>query len=340
MQKPKVIVILGQTATGKSNLAVKIAKKISTRGGPASGWGAEIISADSRQIYRGMDIGTAKPTKKELKAIPHYLINIKNPNEDYSVAEYKKDALNAINKVIASGKIPILVGGTGLYISAVVNNWEIPPIKENKKLRVKLEQKIKKDGLKKVFDELVALDPETAYIVDPKNPRRVIRALEVAILTGKPFSGQRKKGKGLYKILMIGLKLKPEILKNRINKRILEMIKDGLVKEVKNLVKKYDYRCRALDAIGYREIIDYLKKKITLEQAITQMQNNTWHYARRQMTWFKRDKKIKWFPSPSSARAAIPRLLAPRISGQPKQLPPRDNFLFAEKHGRGKSPAR
>jgi len=275
----KLIVIIGPTASGKTGLAVKLAKKFS----------GEIISADSRQIYRGMDIGTAKPV------FPHYLIDIKNPNQDYSAGEYKKDALNAINKIVASGKTPILVGGTGLYISAVINNWEIPKIKENKKLRAKIEKEIKERGLDFVFKKLVALDPETAYIVDPKNPRRIIRALEIALVSGKKFSEQRKIGKPLYKTLQIGLNCSPKALKKRIAQRIKNMIKDGLIKEVKNLVKKYGYNCKAFDSIDYREIIDYLKKKSTLEQAITQMQNNTWHYAKRQMTWFKKyNPKAHW----------------------------------------------
>ncbi|MCX6731797.1 MAG: tRNA (adenosine(37)-N6)-dimethylallyltransferase MiaA, partial [Candidatus Parcubacteria bacterium] len=233
----KLIVIIGPTASGKSALALKLAKRIN----------GEIVSADSRQIYRGMDIGTAKPTKKELKSIPHHLINIKNPNQNYSVGEFKKDAINAINKIIKKGKLPILVGGTGLYISAIVNNLEIPQIKENKKLRAKIEKEIKEKGLNFVFEKLVALDPEAAYIVDPKNPRRVIRALEIAIISGKKFSEQRKKGKPLYKILTIGLNPPPKILKSRINKRIIQMINDGLVSEVKKLVSKYGYKCKAFD---------------------------------------------------------------------------------------------
>jgi len=281
----KIIVIIGPTASGKSALAIKIAKKFN----------GEIVSADSRQIYRGMNIGTAKPTKKELKSVPHYLINIKSPNQDYSVAEYKRDAVSAINKIIKSNKIPILVGGTGLYVSAIVNNLEIPEIKENKKLRAKIEKEIKEKGLDFVFNKLAALDPEAAYIVDPKNPRRIIRALEIAIVSGKKFSEQRKTGKPLYDVLEIELNYSPEALKKRITKRIKNMIKSGLIDEVKNLVKKYGYNCKAFDSIDYREIIDYLRSHISLEQAIKQIENNTWHYAKRQMTWFKKySPKAKW----------------------------------------------
>jgi len=286
----KLIVIIGPTASGKTALAAKLAKKFN----------GELVSADSRQIYRGMDIGTAKPV------FPHYLIDIKNPDQDYSVGEYKKDGLKIIDKIIARGKLPILVGGTGLYVSAIVNNLEIPQIKENKKLREKLEQKIKKYGLKKVFDELVALDPEAAYIIDPKNPRRIIRALEIAIVSGKKFSDQRKFGKPLYDVLEIGLNCSQKVLKKRIAQRIKNMIKSGLISEVKNLIKKYGYKCRALNTIGYCEIIDYLKKKASLEQAITQIQNNTWHYAKRQLTWFKKyNPKTHWIKNYKEAEKLV-----------------------------------
>ena len=292
----KLIVIIGPTASGKSALAIKIAKKFNV----------EIVSADSRQIYKEMDIGTAKPTKKEKIEIKHHLIDIKNPNEDYTAGQYKKDTLNTINKIIASGKIPILVGGTGLYVSAIVNNLEIPEIKENKKLRAKIEKEIQEKGLDFVFKKLVALDPEAVYIVDPKNPRRVIRALEIALVSGKKFSEQRKKGKPLYDVLEIGLNPPSEILKARISKRIKLMIKSGLINEVKKLTKKYGYKCKAFDAIDYREIIDYLRGHINLEEALKQIENNTWHYTKRQLTWFKKyNPKTKWVKNYREAEKLI-----------------------------------
>jgi tRNA-2-methylthio-N6-dimethylallyladenosine synthase len=296
----KLIVIIGPTASGKTALSLELAKKFN----------GEIISADSRQIYKEMDIGTAKPTKKELTSIKHYLINIKKTRENYSVGEFKKDALNAINKIIKKGKTPILVGGTGLYVSVVVNNWEIPQIKENKKIRAEIEKEIKEKGLDFVFKKLVKLDPEAAYIIDPKNPRRVIRALEIALVSGRKFSEQRKAGNPLYDILEIGLNPPSEILKPRINARIKEMVNDGLIDEVKKLVKKYGYKCKAFDAIDYREIIDYLKKKTTIEQTITQIQNNTWHYAKRQMTWFKKyNPKTHWVNPPAGGYKEAERLV-------------------------------
>lgn len=320
-QKPKIIVIVGPTASGKTALSIKIAKKI----------GGEIISADSRQIYREMDIGTAKPVletsdKKQgirktlppvtcrmsLEGIPHYLIDIKNPNEGYTVAEYKKDAVGAIKKIIAKGKLPILVGGTGLYVKAVVDNLDIPSVKPNPNMRLRMEKEIEKSGLEAVFKKLVSLDPEAVYIVDPKNPRRVVRALEVALTTGKPFSAQRKKHEPLFAALKIGTNPSPDVLKKRIFKRVDEMIEAGLVDEVKKLAKNYGARQAAFDAIGYREITDYLRGKTNLKKAIELIKINTWHYAKRQMTWFRKDKEILWVKSEREAEKLVEKFLRPK----------------------------
>lgn len=299
MTKPRLIVILGPTASGKSGLAIKLAKKFN----------GEIISADSRQIYQEMNIGTAKPTKKELKIIPHHLIDIKNPNQNYTLAQYKNDAIKTINKVIKRGKIPFLVGGTGLYIDAVVNNLEIPRVKPNQKLRKQLEKEIETKGLKFLFDKLVALDPESAYIVDQNNPRRVIRALEITLLTNKPFSQQRKKGEPLFDALKIGVGVPPDKLKKRIYKRVDLMIKKGMTKEVKNLLIKYTSKPIAFDAIGYREIIDYFKGKINFEEAANLIKTNTWRFAKRQLTWFRKDKNIRWISSEKEAEKLIKNFL-------------------------------
>lgn len=296
---PKLIVVVGPTASGKSALAVQLAKKLN----------GEIISADSRQVYREMDIGTAKPTKKEIKEIQHYLVDIKNPNEEYTVAQYKKDAMKAIEKIIKSGKLPILAGGTGLYVKAVVDNLEIPEVKPNPKLRKKLEKRIEKEGLETLYRELVAEDPEAAYIVDGKNPRRVVRALEIAITTKKPFSAQRTKGEPLFDALKIGITLPPEKLLKWIETRVDEMVKNGLVNEVKNLIKKYGSTQVAFDAIGYREITDYLNKKISLREAIELMKRNTRNYAKRQMTWFKKDKRIYWIKNQKEVERLVKKFL-------------------------------
>lgn len=291
----KLIVILGPTASGKSEIAIKLAKKFN----------GEIVSADSRQIYRGLDIGTAKPTKKMMEIVKHHLINIKKPNQIYTVWQYKKEAIEKINKIIKKGKVPFLVGGTGLYIKAVVDNLEIPQVTPDWELRKRLELKIKIKGLKQLYHELIKIDPEAAYIIDSNNPRRIIRALEVAIKTKKPFSQQRKRGKPLFEVLEIGLGLNKE----RIKKRIDKMIKTGLVKEVKNLIKIYDKNLPIFDAIGYREIIDYLNEKISLSETIERIKKNTWRYAKRQMTWFKKNKRIKWIKNQKEAEKLIKRFL-------------------------------
>jgi len=295
----KLVAILGPTASGKTNLAIKLAKK----------YNGEIVSADSRQIYKGMDIGTAKPTQKEQSGVPHFMLDIKQPNRPYTVAEYKKDAIKIIRKILKKDRLPILVGGTGLYIKAVVENLNIPKVEANPLLRKKIEQEIKECGLEYVFKKLIKLDPEAAYIVDPKNPRRVVRALEITLLTKKPFSQQRKFGNPLFNVLEIGIAVPKNKLRQRINLRTEQMIKEGLIEEVKSLIKKYGDGQQAFDAIGYREIIKNLKGKITLQEALEKIKTNTWHYAKRQMTWFNKDKKIHWIKDCEEAEKLIKKFL-------------------------------
>ncbi|HEX4104432.1 MAG TPA: tRNA (adenosine(37)-N6)-dimethylallyltransferase MiaA [Candidatus Paceibacterota bacterium] len=291
--KPKIIAIVGPTASGKTALAITLSRAHD----------GEIVSADSRQIYRGMDIGTAKPTTEELRAVPHHLIDIKDPDEEYTVAEYKRDAIAAIEDIARRGKLPILAGGTGLYVKAVLDNLDIPRVKPDPALRKKIAQEIEEHGLEAAFKRLVALDPEATYIVDPKNPRRVVRALEVAETTGIPFTAQRKKSEPLFDACTIGLNPPPEILHERINARADQMMKDGLLKEVKDLVARYDDRLTAFDAIGYREIIAHLRGTLTLEEAVALIKTNTWQFARRQMTWFRNDKNIHWIKSAEANEA-------------------------------------
>jgi len=297
-KKPKLVVVLGPTASGKSALAVRLAKKFN----------GEIISADSRQIYKGMDIGTGKITRKEMRGIRHHLLDIRNPDEPYAVAEYKKDAIRVIRSILRRKKLPILVGGTGLYIRAITENLEIPAVPPNPILRRELEQKLAENGLNELFKELVKLDPEAAYIVDGKNPRRVLRALEVTIISGKPFTSQKQKGPKLFETLKLGLN--PTDLRKRIDGRAGKMIHAGLVQEVKKLVKKYDTSTQALNAIGYREIIRYLKKELNLPQALGLIQKNTWQYAKRQMTWFRRDKEINWVKNEKETEKLVKKFLA------------------------------
>jgi tRNA dimethylallyltransferase len=304
MPKPKLIAIVGPTASGKTSLSLELTRR----------HGAEIVSADSRQIYREMDIGTAKPSWDEMRAILHHLIDIKNPNEDYTVSDYQRDAQAAIADIARRGKLPVLVGGTGLYVRAVLENLDIPRAAADPALRARIERDIAELGLAAVFAQLVARDPEAAYIVDPRNPRRVVRALEVAITTGEPFTAQRRQSPALYDVLKLGLATNlwpPEILRERIDRRIDVMMQDGLVEEVENLVKKYGRACVAFDAIGYREIIDYLNGKISLERAVANMKLNTWRYAKRQMTWFRKDKEVQWIENLEEAEKLLKEFLKP-----------------------------
>lgn len=280
----KVLIIVGPTASGKTALSLLLAKKFN----------GEIISADSRQIYRRMDIGTAKATASEQNGVKHYLVDIRNPDQNYSAGQFKQDAASAIKQISKKGKLPIVVGGTGLYVLALTDNLNFPKVKEDKQLRARIEREIKQKGLDHVFAKLIKLDPEAAYVVDSHNPRRVVRALEVAMLTGQPFTNQRQKSKPLYDFLILGVNKPPQLLKQRIAQRIEAMYRNGLVDEVKKLVADYGYQAQPFDAIGYREVIAYLQGQISLEESIEQMRKNTWRYARRQLTWFRKDKNIFW----------------------------------------------
>lgn len=295
--KPKLIIITGPTASGKTALSLKLAKHFH----------GEIVSADSRQVYRGMNIGTAKPTRAELKSVPHHLIDIKNPNQIYTLAQFKRDAVKTIKQIHKRGRVPFLVGGTALYIWTILENPRIPEVKPNRKLRSLLEKQRKQRGVDYLYNKLIRLDPEAAYIVDPKNPRRIIRALEIIQATGKPFSATRNKGTALFDCLILGIKLPPVKLKARLWQRSAQMLKHGLVSEVRKLVKKYGKNQQSFDAIGYREIIAYLNGKISLPEAALLMNNNSWHFASRQMTWFKK-MPIVWI-NPKQAEDKIKKFL-------------------------------
>lgn len=264
----KVIVILGQTATGKSNLAVNIAKKV----------GGEIISADSRQVYKGLDIGTGKITKKEMQGIPHYLLDIANPKRKFTVVEYRKLVDKKIKKIIAHGKVPMICGGTGFYIDAITKGTIFPEVPPNIRLRKNLG---KKSELR-LFRILKKLDPERARTIDPKNKVRLIRAIEIAKALGKiPKIIEETP---MYKFIKIGLYLPPDKLKKQIEKRVKKMFQEGLLDEIKKL-KKFGVSKKRLKEFGF----EYFEP--TYEKVVTE----TLKYAKRQMTWFKRDLKIKWF---------------------------------------------
>lgn len=287
-----VIVILGPTASGKTDVAVKLAKKIN----------GEIISADSRQIYKYMDIGTNKPSKKQLKTVPHYLINIIKPTENFNAGNFVKLANRKINEIFKRKKIPIIAGGTGLYIKALIDGLIVVP--SSKETRIILTDYYKKMGLLHCNKLLEKLDPETAKIIDKQNPVRIMRAIEICLLTGKKFSDLKKETKKarmnscLQNFLMFGLLVKRDELYRRINCRVDKMVKSGLINEIKKLAKKYSFKNAILqNTIGYSEIVKFLNGKISKKEAIDLIKQNTRHYAKRQMTWFKKDSRILWLES-------------------------------------------
>ena len=282
--KRKIIVILGPTASGKSALAVKIAKKIN----------GEIISADSRQVYKGLDIGSGKITKKEMRGVPHHCIGIVYPKKIFTVVDFKKRADEAIEKIFAKNKIPIIVGGTGLYIQAVVDNIVLPEVKPNWRLRKELEKKTTEE----MFKMLKKLDPERAKNIDAKNPRRLIRAIEITKEIGKMPKLKSMSRRDLD-IRQIGIKLPDEILKINIEKRIKKMLRNGLVAETKKL-RKSGLSWKRLYELGfeYKYPALFLRREISKDEMLAKMLIENWQYAKRQMTWFKRDKRIKWINFP------------------------------------------
>ena len=280
MSKPKVIVILGQTSSGKSALSVKIAKKFN----------GEVISADSRQVYKGINIGTGKITKEEMLGIPHHLIDVVSPKEQFSVALYKELAEQKIKEILARGKTPIICGGTGFYIDAVTKGIILPLVPPNYPLRKKLALMSDRSLMLK----LKKLDPIRAKNIDPKNKVRIIRAIEIAKALGKV--PQITEETPPYQFIKIGLKISENILKKRIETRLKTRLGMGMVKELQEL-RKNGVPWKRLTELGFDQkfIALYLQKKITNEELLENLIKNNWQYAKRQMTWFKRDQEIKWF---------------------------------------------
>jgi tRNA dimethylallyltransferase len=277
--RKKLIVILGPTASGKTELAIKLAKKFN----------GEIVSADSRQVYKGMDIGTAKPTKKEMRGVPHHLLDIASPKRKFTVAQYRKLALKAIEKIQKKGKIPFLVGGTWFYIRAIVDGLVIPEVPPNWKLRRELEKKSPKE----LYKILKKLDPKRAKTIEKENPRRLIRAIEICKKIGKvpPLRFNPLP----YPVLMIGIKRKKKELKERIKKRFFEWLKEGLILEVIKL-RKMGVSFKRIEEFGmhYREIAKYLKGEISEKEMIENSIREIQKYAKKQLNWFKKDKRVKW----------------------------------------------
>ncbi len=285
--KLPLILLVGPTAVGKTELAIQLAERLN----------GEIVSADSRLFYRGMDIGTAKPTREERSRVPHHLIDIAEPDEILGLAVFQQKAREAIADIHARGKLPFLVGGTGQYVRAVTEGWKPPEVLPDKRLRNVLEEMKEERGVKWLYAGLNRLDPAAAAKIDPRNYRRTIRALEVIMTTGRKFSEQRRRGESPYQLITVGLRRPREELYRRVDERIESMFANGLVEEVRGLLAKgYSPTLPAMSAIGYRECVGVVQGLLTEEQAKVQIRRATRVYVRRQANWFKEsDASIQWF---------------------------------------------
>lgn len=285
--RPPLILIVGSTAAGKTELALNLGGRMQ----------AEIVSADSRLFYRGMDIGTAKPTREEMRRVPHHLIDVAEPDETWSLALFQQKATQAIAEIQRRGRLPLLVGGTGQYVRAVTQGWTPPEVKPEDRLRAELERLADSRGKDWLHDKLKRLDPEAAENIDMRNLRRTIRALEVVLTTGRRFSEQRAQAESPYQLLTIGINRPRAELYARIDARIEAMFKAGLLEEVRELLRKgYSVDLPSMSGIGYRECCLVLEGKITEEEARVQMRRATRAFVRRQANWFKPDDpEIHWF---------------------------------------------
>lgn len=285
--RPPIILIVGPTAVGKTEIALQLAERLD----------GEIVSADSRLLYRGMDIGTAKPSPTEMARVPHHLIDVANPDQIWNLAVFQRAAQEAIASIHQRGRLPFLVGGTGQYIHAVIEGWDLPQAAPDPRLRQALERWSEEIGPFNLHQRLAVLDPQAAESIDPHNLRRTIRALEVILSTGRRFSSQRQRKPALYQALQIGLTRPRTELYARIDARIEGMIEAGFAEEVKRLlVQGYSPRLPTLSAIGYAEMIRYLQGTLTMDDAMMLMKRRTRVFVRRQANWFKEtDSSIHWF---------------------------------------------
>ena len=298
MQKDKVIVICGPTASGKTALSIELAKKVN----------GEIISCDSMQIYKDMNIGTAKPTIEEMQGIKHYLLDFVSPNERYSVADFKKDAKNAIKEILSKGKVPIIVGGTGLYLDSLIYEIEYQNIEFDENHRKKLEQEVEEKGLEELYDKAKKIDPVAIEKISKNDKKRILRILEIYHATGKNKTEQEiesRKNEVEYDYKVYAISWDREELYARINKRVDLMIEQGLIDEVKNILQKYEQFPTAMQGLGYKEVVDYLQSNCTKQEMIEKIKMETRRYAKRQMTWFRKNKQTIWIQGNNSIQNNI-----------------------------------
>lgn len=290
--KKPLLVVLGPTASGKTAFSLRLALEID----------GEIISTDSRQIYRYMDLGTDKISSQIRAKVPHHMIDIRDPDESYSLADFQRDAKRIIADIHRRNKVPMLVGGTGLYISSIVNNYQMPEAPPDQELRTELETELEKEGAESLHKMLEELDPLAASKIHPNNHRYLIRALEINLTTARPTDEQKQTSACPYEVFQIGINWPNEVLFDRINRRIKEQVENGLVEETQNLYNRYDKRLPSMTGLGYKQIIQYLDGDLTLDEATDLICKETKEYARRQRTWFKRDQSIFWVEGEQLAR--------------------------------------
>lgn len=304
MKKPEVIVICGPTASGKTALSIELAKKID----------GEIVSADSMQIYDEMDIGTAKPSKEEMQGIKHYLIGNVKPDQRYSVSEFKKDAIDAIEEIIKKGKKPIVVGGTGLYINALVYGIDYPEVNIDFKYREELERRVENEGLETLYKEAMKIDEQAMKNISINDKKRILRVIEIYKETGKTktkMEEESRKNPIPYDYKIYTIDMPREILYERINKRVDLMIENGLEDEVKEIYEKYGRKlCTSVQAIGYKEVISYMEGKCTKQEMIEKIKMESRRYAKRQITWFKKVEGIVYLDGQANMEENIKTILS------------------------------
>ncbi|WP_309478669.1 tRNA (adenosine(37)-N6)-dimethylallyltransferase MiaA [Brevibacillus agri] len=313
-QREKLVVIIGPTAVGKTQLSLDLAQQFN----------GEIISGDSMQVYRGMDIGTAKAEPAELALVPHHLIDIKNPDEEYSVALFQESATRLITEINQRERLPFIVGGTGLYIESVTHRFQFSQAAQDPELRERLQRLADAEGVEALHARLADVDPITAQRLHPNDVKRVIRALEIYESTGYKMSDfQLRAQHSPYDLVMIGLTMERVVLYERINRRVELMIEAGLVEEVRGLLDKgYDASMVSMQGLGYKELIPYLYGEITLEKAINDIQQRTRHFAKRQLSWFRRIPEVQWFDMTDPAgQAKSVETIKQILAGKFQQLP-------------------
>ncbi len=302
MDKPKVIVICGPTASGKTALSIELAKQID----------GQIVSADSMQIYKDMDIGSAKPTIEEMCGIKHYMIDFVLPDSRYSVADYQRQATISIEEILKNGKTPIVVGGTGLYVDSLIYGIKYNEIEFDEEYREKLENIVKKEGLDKLYEMAVQIDYEAMQKISKNDKKRILRVLEIYHQTRKTKTQQEAESKEeiKYDYKVFAINMDREILYDRINRRVDIMISQGLIEEVQNILKKYNTYPTAMQALGYKEIRQYLEGELTKQEAIEKIKQETRRYAKRQLTWFRKNKQTVWLDGLQSKQNNIDIILS------------------------------